>query len=75
MKRVILFVLFTVISTISSIAQIVDHSDVEMADQMRAEGKIYVVVAVVLIIFTGLILYLISLDRKISMIEKEKGNQ
>lgn len=74
MKRFILFVLLSIFSVINAFAQIVDHADVEMADQMRAEGKIYVVVAVVLIVFTGLILYLISLDRKISMIEKEKGN-
>mgnify|MGYP000881960469 CR=1 FL=1 len=74
MKRFILIVLLSVFSAMNVFAQIVDHSDVEMADQMRAEGKIYVVVAVVLIVFIGLILYLISLDRKISMIEKEKGN-
>lgn len=74
MKRLILLVLLSVFSALNVLGQIVDHADVEMADQMRAEGKIYVVVAVVLIVFTGLILYLISLDRKISMIEKEKGN-
>lgn len=34
-------------------------------------GKINVVVAIVLVIFIGLIFYLIKLDRKISEIEKE----
>jgi CcmD family protein len=34
-------------------------------------GKINVVVAIVLVIFIGLIFYLIKLDRKISKIEKE----
>lgn len=43
---------------------------VEMADAMRQNGKIYVVVAVVLTILLGLFLYLIRLDRKISNIEK-----
>jgi CcmD family protein len=43
---------------------------VEMADKMRSNGKIYVVVAVMLIIFAGIILYLIRLDRKISKLEK-----
>jgi CcmD family protein len=43
---------------------------VEMADTMRSEGKIYVVVAIMLIIFFGLIAYLVMLDRKISKIEK-----
>lgn len=44
---------------------------IEMADQLRASGKIYVVVAVVVIILLGLILYLIRLDRKITRLEKE----
>jgi hypothetical protein len=39
---------------------------VEMADAMRQNGKIYVVVAVVLAILIGLFLYLIRLDKKIS---------
>lgn len=43
---------------------------VEMADTLRQNGKIYVVVAVILIIFIGIILYLIRLDRKISKLEK-----
>ena len=41
----------------------------EMADTFRSEGKIYVVVAIVLIILTGLIVYLFLLDRKISRLE------
>jgi CcmD family protein len=44
---------------------------IEMADQLRANGKIYVVVTVVVIILLGLILYVASLDRKISRLEKE----
>ncbi len=38
----------------------------EMADIMRSNGKIYVVIAVILTILTGLILYVVRLDRKIS---------
>lgn len=44
---------------------------VEMADTMRSEGKIYVVVAILLLIFAGVITYLVMLDRKISRIEKK----
>ena len=44
---------------------------IEMADKMRSEGKIYVVVLVVSIVFTGLVLYAISTDRKVSKLEKE----
>lgn len=47
------------------------QSEIEMADAMRADGKIYVVVAVLLIIFFGLIVYLINLDRKVSKLEKK----
>ncbi len=48
-----------------------NNDSVEMADFMRSNGKIYVVVGVILIIFTGLIVYTISIDRKISKIERE----
>lgn len=47
-------------------------SDIEMADVMRENGKIYVVVGVVVIIFAVLFIYLFSLDRKLSKIEKDK---
>jgi CcmD family protein len=43
----------------------------QMAGLMRSNGKIYVVVAVLLIILTGLFIYLINLDRKLSRLEKE----
>ena len=47
--------------------------EVEMADLMRSNGKIYVVVAVLLVIFIGLAIFLISIDRKVARLEKEKG--
>lgn len=48
--------------------------DVQMADRMRADGKIYVVVAVIVTIFAGIILYLIRLDRKLTKLEKNHHN-
>ncbi len=39
---------------------------------MRSNGKIYVVMAVCLTILVGLFAYVISIDRKISKLEKEK---
>ena len=51
------------------------QNDVEMADQMRSEGKIYVVVAVILTVLTGLILYLLLLDRKVNKLEKMVGKK
>lgn len=47
---------------------------VEMADVMRSNGRIYVVVAVVLFILIGLILYVWRLDRKMTKLEKETKN-
>ena len=44
---------------------------VQMADVFRSNGKIYVVVAVVITLLAGVVTYLISLDRKISRLEKE----
>jgi len=49
------------------------ETSVELADTMRESGKIYVVVAVLVIIFLGLMVYLVSIDRKISKLEKEKS--
>jgi hypothetical protein len=43
-----------------------------MADTMRSNGKIYVVIAVILTIFAGIIIYLIRLDRKMTKLEKEQ---
>ena len=45
---------------------------VEMADTMRSNGKIYVVVAVCLTILIGLFIYVFILDKKISRFEKNK---
>ena len=42
----------------------------QMAELMRSNGKIYVVVAVLVIILGGLFFYLINLDRKISRLEQ-----
>lgn len=44
---------------------------VEMADRMRADGKIWVVVAVIAAVFAGIVLYLIRLDRQLGKLEKE----
>jgi hypothetical protein len=42
----------------------------EQKDFMESNGKIYVVMAVVIVIVLGLFLYLFGLDRKIRKIEK-----
>lgn len=47
--------------------------DGQRADLLRSDGKIYVVVAVILIIFLGIIVNMIRLERKMNRIEKESG--
>jgi hypothetical protein len=43
----------------------------EMADTFRSEGKIYVVVVIVLLVLAGLIAYLLIIDRKVGRLEKK----
>lgn len=69
MKKITLLSIL-LISTINLFAQ--DNS-VEMADAMRNNGKIYVVVAVLLVILIGLIIYLFSLDKRLKMLEKKSN--
>jgi hypothetical protein len=45
----------------------------QMADAMRSNGKIYVVVTVLMVILAGLFVYLINLDRKLSRMEKDNS--
>lgn len=40
-------------------------------DIMRSNGKIFVVMAVIIIIMIGFFIYLISVDRKLSKLEKD----
>ena len=68
LKKIVL--LFSLLLT--SMISIAQEKEVEMADTMRSNGRIYVVVAVVLTILIGLILYVVRLDKKISRLEKDK---
>lgn len=70
MKQRLLFFLLLLMAGNAAQAQ----DTVQMADAMRQEGKIYVVVAVILTIFAGIILYLVRLDRKIAKLEKQSSS-
>ncbi|HVZ56145.1 MAG TPA: hypothetical protein VG870_05755 [Chitinophagaceae bacterium] len=59
--------------SVVSFAQDSSGKEVEMADQMRSNGRIYVVIAVMLTILAGLILYVVRLDKKIAKWEKQEG--
>ncbi|GAA4395176.1 hypothetical protein GCM10023187_01740 [Nibrella viscosa] len=55
--------------TQSLMAQTPDQ--VEMADRLRADGKIWVVVLVIAVVFVGIVTYLVRLDRQIGKLEKD----
>jgi hypothetical protein len=75
MHKKIYSLLFTIIGLMTALSTWAQDSTankkVEMAEVMRSNGKIYVVVTVLVIILTGLILYVVRIDRKISKMEKE----
>ena len=73
MKKLINSILASAFMLISSAVRA--QSEVEMADGMRAEGKIYVVIAIILIVLTGFIVYLVLLDRKVKKLEKLLENR
>jgi hypothetical protein len=43
-----------------------------MADELRSSGKIYVVVAVMTLIFTVFIVYLFIIDKRLKKVENQK---
>ncbi|MEP7264255.1 MAG: CcmD family protein [Bacteroidota bacterium] len=62
--------LTTTAAFISQLLLAQDH--IEMADTMRSNGKIYVVVAVLCVLFAVITAYIISVDRKVTRLEKNK---
>ena len=70
-KRIASYFLFLLLILPAMVwAQVDDAQKKYTAFDMRQNGKIYVVVTVVLIILIGLLLYLVRIDRKISKLEK-----
>lgn len=67
-QRILCVMLLTMVSAAIN-AQ--TNVNTENADVMRSNGKIYVVVAVVLTVLLGLFFYVFNLDRKISKLEKK----
>ena len=49
----------------------ITNAQVEMADNFRGEGKIYVVIAVILIILAGFFVLLFKLDKRSKRLQKE----
>ena len=72
MNKIVCSLLFLVCCLLCSTILFAQDNKPEMADMMRNNGKIYVVVAVCLTILIGLFVYVFLLDRKISRLEKGK---
>ena len=71
MKKIII-ALFLLISSVRVFAQ---DNGVEMADKLRSNGKIYVVVVCIVIILVGILGYLFSLDRRLKNLEKNNPSK
>ncbi|MEN9350232.1 MAG: hypothetical protein RJA92_445 [Bacteroidota bacterium] len=63
---VLLFVFVCGITANAQTQEVAANTDI-----MRSNGKIYVVMAVVVTIVTGLFLYVFSIDKKISKLENK----
>lgn len=70
-KIILLFTCLYMTLPAALLAQVTDPEKQYTAFDMRHNGKIYVVVSVMVIIMIGLILYLVRLDRKMTRLEKE----
>lgn len=65
----------TFLITLSSMAQDTNiQASTNESGFMRSEGKIYVVMVVVITILAGLILYISRLDRKLRRLEKGESS-
>ena len=71
MKIIASLITALLIIAVTATSALAQPSPTPMADLMRSEGRIYVVIAVMLTILGGLLLYLVRLDRKIAKLEKE----
>lgn len=71
MRTIFYLFLFTLVTNVNLFAQQSVVEETPMADQMRADGKIWVVVAVISVIFAGIIAFLVNIDRKVSKLEKQ----
>jgi hypothetical protein len=69
MKKLIYLLFMALMLSLTTFAQNTQSEKPEMASAMRSNGKIFVVVGVLLLIFAGTITYLILIDRKVSKME------
>ncbi len=70
-----LFTFFLMLSGFISIGQVANPNAVEMADILHQNGKIYLVVLVLVTIFAGIIFLLIRIERKLNRLERKQENK
>ncbi|MET4108758.1 CcmD family protein [Hymenobacter sp. UYP22] len=69
LRAAVLLLLTLLLPVLHAVAQPAEQP--EMADTLRQSGKIYVVVAVIAVVLAGLLFFLVSLDRRLTRLEKE----
>ncbi len=72
MKKKINTFLFTMLMLLSGITTFSQEKQSGLGEVMRSNGRIYVVLGVMLIILAGIILYLVRLEKKINRLEQEQ---
>lgn len=63
--------IITLIALFFSVFANAQNIQPQMADGLRADGKIYVVISVIAIVFVSLVSYLIYIDVKLRKLEKK----
>ncbi len=71
MKKILTFLMLT----FTSLNLLAQDNGIEMADAMRSNGKIYIVVVCIVIILLGLLLYLFKIDSRLKMLEKKSNHK
>ena len=71
MKKIALLLLNIFTLSGNLLAQTTGNDAVPMADKMREDGKIWVVVLVVAVVFAGIAINMLRIDFKLKKIEKE----
>jgi hypothetical protein len=72
MRKIFLIISTLFFFSISQAQTVVSEAQTEKVSVMEQHGKIYVVLAVCLVVLMGVFIFLWSLERRISRIEKHK---
>ncbi len=71
MNKKVLGLILICVSLISQAQELLSVSEPQMADRLREDGKIYVVISVIGVIFVCLVAFLIYIERKVKRLEEK----